>query len=292
MPIVISHNDADGILSVAALFLKYPEKRFSIYFATPNTLKIILCKAIARSNMNEELFVFDLTPTEETAKLASFFKRITWIDHHIWDNNFGNGFINDPNYSSNARLCSDYFGVKSNIFDLADEIDRNNVKSDEAAYLRDLIDAVRFSGQKNANSKLKAIASKIANGFDNVKTSENNEIVERFRRWLEKVEEKVGKEIKVLEKSGKKIAVFVTSEHVPTRVVYKKVKELGLDVDILAVFYYYLKNMKMQTKIEFRSFKGFDVHGLAKKLGGGGHEYASGVLIRGFFKVEEFLSMF
>jgi nanoRNase/pAp phosphatase (c-di-AMP/oligoRNAs hydrolase) len=293
MPIVISHNDADGIISIAALFMKYPEKKFSVYFATPSSLKLVLCKAISKARMGDELFIFDLSPNQETAKLASFFET-TWIDHHIWEDvNFDKNVkaVNDTSYPSAASLAAKYLGVDGKIFELADEIDRNNVKSEEAYYLRDLIDGIRFIYGKAANVKLKAIASRITKGFENIKTLENDGIVEKFREFIKEVEEKVEKEVKFIEKDGIKIAFYVTSRLIPARVVLNKVKEMNILADIVAVFYYYVKNGKMMTKIEFRSANNYDVFEIAKRLGGGGHKYASGATVEGFLKIDDILEM-
>ena len=293
MPIAISHNDADGIISIAALFMKYPEKKFSVYFATPNSLKLVLCKAISRAKMGEELFIFDLSPNQETAKLASFFNT-TWIDHHIWEDvDFDENIktVNDASYASAASLAAKYFGVEGKIFELADEIDRNNVKSEEASYLRDLIDGIRFTYGKVSNLKLKAIASKITKGFENIKTFENDGVVERFREFIKEMEEKVEKEVKFFEKNGVKTAFFITNKPIPARVVLGKIKEMGVFADIVAVFYYYVKNGKMMTKVEFRTANNYDVFEIAKKLGGGGHKYASGATVENFLKIDDVLEM-
>jgi oligoribonuclease NrnB/cAMP/cGMP phosphodiesterase (DHH superfamily) len=290
MPTVISHNDADGIISVAALFMKYPEKKFSVYFATPSNLKLVLCKAIAKSFFGDELFVFDLTANKETVKLASFFN-CTWIDHHIWDD-----FVIEPNikvvnnvtYASAARLCADYFGLNGMIFGLADEIDKNNATSEEAVYLRDLIDGIRFFDKKY-DIKLKSIASKLAKGFENIKSEENDAIVERYRKWVKEIEADVEKRINVIEKNGIKVVFLTTNKNIPTRVVVKRVKELGIEADIVAVFYYYVKKSKIFTKIEFRSNE-YDVFELARRFGGGGHKNASGATAEGMIKIDDLLS--
>jgi len=289
MPIVISHNDADGVISVAALFMKYPEKKFSVYFATPNGLKIALCKAIAKSCLGDELFVFDLTPNKETAKLASFFN-CTWIDHHIWDNfdlESTIKAINNTSYASAARLCADYFGLNGVIFSLADEIDKNNTTTEDAVYLRDLIDGVRFFDKK-PSIKLKYLASNLAKGFEKIKTEENDAVIDRYRKWVKEIESDVEKKINVVEKDGARIAFLTTNKNIPTRVVVKKVKELGIAANVVAVFYYHVKRSKIFTKIEFRSDE-YNVFELAKRFGGGGHRNASGATVEGMIKIDDLL---
>jgi hypothetical protein len=267
--------------------MKYPEKKFSVYFATPSSLKLVLCKAIAKYFLGDELFVFDLAPNKETAKLASFFN-CTWIDHHIWE-----GFeiepnlktVNDVSYASTARLCADYFGLDGMIFNLADEIDKNNATTEEAVYLRDLIDGIRFFDKKTI--KLKSIATKLARGFS-IKSEENDAIVDRYRKWMKEIEADVEKRINVAEKGGVKIAFLTTSKNIPTRIVVKKVKELGIAADVVAVLYYHVKRNKIFTKMEFRSDE-YDVFELAKGFGGGGHRNASGATVEGMMKIDDLL---
>ncbi|MEM5803809.1 MAG: DHHA1 domain-containing protein [Candidatus Aenigmatarchaeota archaeon] len=289
MPIVITHNDADGIISATAVFLKYHDKRFSVYFATPNSLKLALCKVIARHSLKDELFVFDLSPNKETAKIASLFDKVTWIDHHLWnDVDMQNiNAINKTEYPSAARLCAEYFGLNGEVFDLADQIDKNDIKTEKAEYLRDLIDGIKFFYGKKSNLKLKFLASKLAKGIDQIFNEENKRIVEIFRKWILDSSKEMEKEVKIFNNS-KIIAILSTNKQIPARVVLKKLQEMNIKADVVAVLYYHTKGKKIMTKIELRTMTNFDVFSLAQKLGGGGHRYASGATIEGYFKEDDF----
>ncbi|MEM4235235.1 MAG: DHHA1 domain-containing protein [Candidatus Aenigmatarchaeota archaeon] len=293
MHIIITHNDADGIISATAAFLKYPEKKFSVYFATPNSLKLALCKAIARHSLKDEIFIFDLSPNEETAKLASLFANITWIDHHIWNYNDVRNIntINKVEYGSAARICAEYFGLEGEIFDLADQIDRNNVKNEEAEYLRDLIDGIKFFYEKRSNLKLKFLASKLAKGIDEIFNEENNKIVEIFRKWVLETSKEIEKEIKIFN-NEKTIAILSTNKKIPVRIVLKSLQEMNIKADVIAVLYHHTKGKKIMTKIELRTMTNFDVFSLAQKLRGGGHRYASGATLEGYLKEDDFLKIF
>ncbi|MBU5688276.1 MAG: hypothetical protein KQA31_02620 [Candidatus Aenigmarchaeota archaeon] len=293
MPVIITHNDADGIISAAAVFLKYPEKKFSVYFATPNSLKLALCKAIARHNLKDEIFIFDLSPNQETAKIASLFENVTWIDHHIWDDIDTQNInaINKVEYASAARLCAEYFGLNGEIFDLADQIDRNDIKTEKAEYLRDLIDGIKFFYGKNSILKLKFLASKLAKGIDEIFNEENKRMVQIFRKWVSDASKEIEKEVKIFN-NDKTVAILSTNKQIPVRIVLKRLEEMNLKADVVAVLYHHIKGKKKMTKIELRTMKNFDVFSLAQKLGGGGHKHASGATVEGYLKEDDFLKFF
>ncbi|MEM2614188.1 MAG: DHHA1 domain-containing protein [Nitrososphaerota archaeon] len=291
MSIIITHNDADGIISAASVFLKHPEK-FSLYFATPNLLKTVFCKCISKHEMEEKLFVLDLSPNKEALRLASFFDDVTWIDHHIWDVSVSSPIkgINDVNSPSTARICANYFQLSQNkIFDWADEIDRNDVKSVEGEYLRDLVDGIKFVYGKGFHLKFKHLATLLSKDPESIMNEENDKIVEKFREWLKEVENRVEREIKIFNSNDKKIGLYTTNKAIPTRIVLKKVKELGISLDVLAVLYYHIKGKNIFTKVELRTLNNFDVYEIAKRLGGGGHKYASGATVEGFLKIDDFM---
>ncbi|MBU5689471.1 MAG: hypothetical protein KQA41_04605 [Candidatus Aenigmarchaeota archaeon] len=293
MPVIITHNDADGIISATAAFLKYPEKKFSVYFATPNSLKLALCKAIARHNLKDEIFIFDLSPNQETVKIASLFENVTWIDHHIWDDIDTQNInaINKVEYASAARLCAEYFGLSGEIFDLADQIDKNSVKSEKAEYLRDLIDGIKFFYGKNSILKLKFLASKLAKGIDEIFNEENKRMVQIFRKWVSDASKEIEKEVKIFN-NDKTVAILSTNKQIPVRIVLKRLEEMNLKADVVAVLYHHIKGKKKMTKIELRTMKNFDVFSLAQKLGGGGHKHASGATVEGYLKEDDFLKFF
>ncbi|MCX7759317.1 MAG: DHHA1 domain-containing protein [bacterium] len=297
MPLIITHNDADGIISAASVFMRYPHQKFSLYFASPPNLKLVLCKAISKNTIDNELFVFDLTPSNETIKLARFFTKVIWIDHHIWDNisveeSEELKLVNDVHSPSAARLAAKYFGVGENkIFDWADEIDKNNVKTLEGEYLRDLIDGIKLFYGKNFHFKFKHLSTLLAKRPDEMMNKENDVMVEKFRRWVKEIEESVEKEINLFERGDVKIGVFISKKYAPPRVIVKKVKELGMKIDILALLYYQTRGRKNLTKVELRTLTNYDVFEIAKKLGGGGHKYASGAIVNGVLKVDDFLNL-
>ena len=300
--IIVSHNDADGIICVALTFIKFPESKFYVYFATPSSLKQRLCKIIMQRDVNSDIFLYDLTPTNESLYLAGIFSDILWIDHHEWDklnkpSNPNIKLINDPKAESNAKLVAKHFKIKSELVEIANQIDKNNVKTEDAEFLRDAINAVKHFYMKTPlllNSRLKKISVQLAlSGIDKLrKDLELFSLIEKNKKREEKLKTELLKNVKTFEINNKKVAIYETMNPIPSYVVLNKLKEHpDSPFDIIIVLFRQLnpKTRKISTKIELRTHTDTDVVRLAKLLGGGGHRVASGASFNGILKNEDLI---
>lgn len=298
MRIVISHWDADGLACVSLFFRKFSIENSVVYYTSATNLKTTLCKAIAKTKDLDELFIFDIAPNEITLKLASVFKKVTWIDHHKVENEFEKAknieLISDINYKSCTSLVAKVFFNENNveIAKILDEIDANNVVSEEAKFLRDLVSAIKFRFRNNINNFLKKFLflTKFLSFYsvsDLMKRDEEVKLVENYRRQIEEIVSRELQKIKRFEINDKKILVLETISQIPVYEIFNRVEE---DFDILAILIrkFNLKTNLITTKIELRSKK-FNVFEIAKSFNGGGHLNAAGATIDKFLSTENFI---
>jgi len=295
--IIVTHADSDGVICVAICLLagKKPKR---VYFTSVYKLKRAICKAVAENELSDELIVTDLSPTEKLLRIASAFDRVTWIDHHrilepIPSVPENVRLVLDENSPSAASIVARYFNVQTKLAELADEIDRNAVKSEDARFLRDLIGAIKlkFRGSEQAK-KLRSIAKILASGkLEELQAKESViKMVGEYRKLVESVKARALEKVNVIEANGKKIAIYEARGFVPIYAICEKLKEHAeAPFDVITIVMRYLDKNKRNiiTKLEFRTHTNEDVHRLATGFGGGGHARASGASFNGFLTKEQ-----
>jgi nanoRNase/pAp phosphatase (c-di-AMP/oligoRNAs hydrolase) len=289
MEAIISHADADGIIS-ASLIVRLKPKA-SLYFSSSSFLHKTICKLLDFDL--ETLYILDISANKKTVLLSSIFKKSIWIDHHQWEDveipKNVEVFVEEA--ESAAKVVAKVLKVESPLIEIANEIDTNNIKSDEARFFRDLVSAIKWKYGKVQSLKFRQIAKLLAfKGLDELeKDVENAKIIEEHANWLGSLAPEILEKSKEFVVDGKKILVFETTKSLPVYFIYEKLKE-SKNFDVLCVFYRRVDTKRKIpiTKIELRS-KSEDVVKVARIFGGGGHKLASGVTINRYLSVEEFL---
>jgi oligoribonuclease NrnB/cAMP/cGMP phosphodiesterase (DHH superfamily) len=289
MEVIISHADADGIIS--ASFLTRLKPKASIYFSSPKFLHKTICRLLDFDL--ETLHILDISANKKTILLSSIFKKIIWIDHHQWENleipkNI-EVFVEEE--ESAAKVVAKVLKIESPLIEIANEIDTNNVKSEEARFFRDLVSAIKWKYNKLQSLKFRQIVKVLAfKGLDELeKDVENVNIIEEHKNWLNSLSSEILEKAKEFEVNGKKVLIFETAKSLPVYFIHEKLKE-SKNFDILCVFYRKV-DMKRKvpiTKIEIRS-KNEDALKIARIFGGGGHKLAAGATLSKYLSIEEFL---
>lgn len=283
--LVISHGDADGICCVALFYKAKKSSRIPVIFTSPAALKDTLCRSMVKRKL-DELYIFDLSGTKETVRIASAWKKVIWLDHHSWkpEDKFENMEIIIKPYESATKAVAEYFGIKDKIVDIANEIDTNSVISSEAEFLRNLIGAIKwkFNAKKELNSKLREISKEIAfRGIDELQTKENySRLIQEFNEFIERSLSEMIQKIKIETVNGMRIAIYESTKFLPVYAITEKLsKHKEAPFDIIAVIFYRVSGRGVLTKIELRTHTGVNVKKIAEMLSGGGHEMAAGATV-------------
>ncbi len=291
--LAIAHADCDGVACISLLYQAKNTFKIPTFFTTPKNLRNTLCKSMINREL-DELYIFDLSGDKKTCRIASAFSKVVWIDHHVWEEKEEHDNINFilGESPSACELASQYFGIKSELASLINEIDRNEVEREDAKFLRDVCGAIKYKFSKSSflNKKLVELAKTLAFGGLE-KLRENPSIANlllEYRKWIEGLEGKIIAETIVREKNGYRIAFYQTTQAIPTYLVFNKLKEHeSAPFDLIVVFYYSSFSGRLRTKLEFRTQTGKDVLKIAKELGGGGHRIAAGASLERLFTPAE-----
>ncbi len=293
---IITHADSDGVIS-ASLILKHinPEYNHYIYFASPNSLRDVICYSILKKKLNE-LYVLDLSANREALIASSIYPRAIWIDHHVWNINIelprNVTIIVDENSESTAKVISKYLGMECELVDIANQIDRNDVKSEEADFFRNLIGGIRAFYKDIMAEKLRKIIFDLATkGLKEViENEENKKIVENYKNLLKGLDNEIEKNLKILEVNNKRIAIYQSINDFPVYYLTNKLRNHEkAPFNYIIVMMYKKFGNKLVTKIEFRTHTDENVLNIAKFLGGGGHRVASGATLEGYISHEELI---
>ncbi len=296
-PVVITHGDADGIISLA-LFLKHlGNSKVRIYFSSTFRLLPTICESIKGGNL-ERLYVFDLSGNERVLRLASAYDKVLWIDHHNWNveripENVE--LVLDNSSPSASMLVSKYFSIESELVEFANQIDMNAEKCEEALFLRDLIASLKwkFKGKLLAN-KLKTVTIKLAfSGLEALeKSSQIAELLSEYKKWIEEIEKTILPKVRIFNLNGNKVALFETFESIPIYIVNNKLLEHEeAPFDLVAVIMHKpdMKRKNIGTKIELRTQTDKNIFPIAESLGGGGHLKACAATLPKFMNAEKFV---
>lgn len=261
--IIITHTDADGIIS--AYLIQKALGSGKVFFENQSTLPKTL--AILAKKKKEKLVVLDIAPSKETLKTAALFPEVVWIDHHQPQNIQASKNIKIiiKQSPSTASIIADEFKLDSKLVKLAEEIDTNNVKSEDAEKLRDYIAYIKDTAK---GIIFKPMARQLIKKLDNLNFLSIPQIalsvaahkageIEKFDSLsIDERETRLGK-----------LMFIEVKQHIPTFEILKKHNS-----DYVVIF----RRMKQGTKIEFRTKSSKDVLKLAKLFNGGGHLNAAG----------------
>ena len=262
---IITHGDADGIISARLI-----QKLFGIsdiFFSGPNSIS----KTIdSMANKKQRLIILDIAPTQEVLDKAKAFKEVLWVDHHakleIREVPKNVRLVIRQSQSTAEAISQEFqFTGNEKIIKIANEIDTNNVKSQDAERLRDYINYIKETAK---GIIFVPMAKQLINRLDNLNFLSRPEIA--FNVVAHKIQEKEKAEnIKpsIVEIRGEKLAFVEPKMSVPVYEIYKKT-----NADYLVI----LMRKHKGTKIEFRTHSDKDVLKLAELFKGGGHLHAAG----------------
>ena len=285
----MTHMDSDGVISLSLFLKKIGGAKIRVYFTSPVPLRDTICRSVLRLKNLGELYIFDLAGENKAVYAASIYDRVVWIDHHDWepeDKPKHVEIIIDKKAKSAARVVAQYFGIESPLVDIADQIDTNRVKDDEAEEIRTVIGALRyrFSGVE-LNRKLYKFAKELMKEDLSILDSYGT-LTDEYRKWVEKVLDSAKKGTKIFHVAGLKVAIYETMETVPVYLVSNEIED---DADIIVILIHRLGRETPITKLEFRTHTDMDVLKLAKFFGGGGHKKASGASVSDIVTIPEVL---
>jgi len=278
--VVVTHTDLDGTAS-AAVLLRYLGHVDKFLFIQPNNL----VRAISSINCGSgcSIYVCDLSPNSSnyTALVTSLHRLVErgasvwWFDHHVWDDHWLSELrgIGVKLFVDRSTCAT---GVVIKYLGVADEV---SVKLARAACSLDLwvFDdwlgnfLARYIGfSKSSNWRRRAVG-KLSSG----------ELLDGD--VLRVVEESVDRELKILSEvlrkskvrevcGGIRIAYYYKSvkDHVTSYIASLQMSRFSADVALIC----------RKGSASLRSRGSVNVREIAKKLGGGGHEYAAGFPIR------------
>jgi oligoribonuclease NrnB/cAMP/cGMP phosphodiesterase (DHH superfamily) len=296
--VIISHGDADGVACVAIALKKLHEEKPKIYFTHPVKLKATLANLIS-TNFFGKVFIFDLSGDDRALALSSTFEKTVWIDHHEWEvnRNYPNvEVIVDKNAASATELVAKYFNVSTELVEIINQVDRDEIKSGSAEFIRNLIGALKwkYSGVLLYN-KLLSVSKVLA--FQGIQNLEENmsiaRLISNYLNFLDEIKGKIIERIRTFNINGKKVAVFESTTPFPMYILTEKLrehKEAPFDFIIGLLRRIDKTKKRIYTKIEFRTHTGENVYVLAKEFGGGGHLVAAAATVGKFVIVDEILN--
>jgi oligoribonuclease NrnB/cAMP/cGMP phosphodiesterase (DHH superfamily) len=265
MVTVITHTDSDGVLCLAT-FMKATSQNCDVYFSSPSFLTNTLQKI-----RTERLYIFDISGTKESISEASKSGRVLWIDHHKWSDMIRPKNIEfhiDNSAKSACSLVSKHFNISA-FEHIADEIDTNNVTSEEAENIRKIVAYYKGIKQGMAIALLNLSRALASRGLAAIEDYRKE--IAAYEKRLKVFEDIVTKRVKIRKINGIKIAIIQTKEGIPVYVACNKLKEheeAPFDIILVA--------SKISGRVELRTHTGFEVLRIAKIFGGGGHKVASG----------------
>ena len=260
--IIITHSDADGIIS-AHLIQKIAGPG-RIAFASQAT--IVKSLDYFASKKKEKLIILDIAPTPETLKKASSFKEVLWIDHHektvekIPDRI---NFIQSKSPST-AAVIAEKFNIGEKLVEIANEIDTNNVKSEDAERLRDYISYIKGTAK---GIIFQPLAKELIERMNNLSFLSFPEIA--LKVMAHKVKERQRVESLVIDSHDIRNDKLIFVEPKARVSTYEILKQAKGDYVII------LNRSNKGTKLEFRTGSDKDVLKLAKLFKGGGHLHAA-----------------
>ncbi len=292
MDTVLTHLDADGVICLSLFFMKFPDSKPRVYFTSPIQLRDTICTSVRHRRELGNLYIFDIANENRAIYAAAMYDKVLWIDHHRWDPEISFPHVEvvvDSSARSAADVVAKYFSLETPLVSIANEIDTNSVRTEEAEKLRTVIGALRwkYSGRE-LTSRLYKLARELTSG--DLSFLDSYGCVEEYKEWLREVGNRAVESLSVYRSAGLKIAVVETIESMPVYMLTNLLEEHEeAPFDIILVILRKVVKGKAVTKMEFRTQTDINVLKLAKMFGGGGHVKASGATVDGIITVPEIL---
>lgn len=269
----ITHWDPDGVFCSYLLMKKFGDK-FKIYYSSPQTLIKDLLNIIRDNDKEEIVYVTDIPINQEAIFLLSYFSKVYVIDHHKIENNFEltsrvNIYVKE--YKSASRVLAEYLNIKSDLLDIIDDIDSNDIKNDLERDFRDIFSAIRYNYKKDFQIHFTKISRDLYL-YENIGkiVSSYQDLLNKFRKKIEEIEKKIDTMSELIYLNNIKVLFVYLDEGIPSSFFLDRIKNLYGNLDYIIFIY---RNSK---KGEIRTLNNKNVLELAKYLGGGGHFYAGG----------------
>ncbi len=323
---VISHLDVDGILCLAAIIkmlnsTKKGEPKAEedmwvrVFFTSPSKVFSTLAKSIPDLNKIQDdefqignLYICDLSIDRDTVLGAAVYNNMKWFDHHEVYNTEqleleleNSELIIDTLANSATSIICNYFKIEDELSIIADEVDTNQIESENAKRICEIIGALKL---KYTGTRLKRLlydfAYKLAKDIFVINEEKYNKIIEEYNKWLDEYNNYAKEKIQISIIKEHKVGIIETENIAPVYSIYNILKnqfDTPLDILIVMIHKYFkigkdrnnkLKNKRF-TKLEFRTYTDQDLLELAKLFDGGGHKYASGATVMDGLDKEELL---
>lgn len=201
-------------------------------------------------------------------------KNIIIIDHHMMEVSNDIFHYIEPSFSSTTMIIYEF--IKENNIEINESIAEN-------LYIGLITDTAGFSN-RNTNKETFKMSSELLNyGIDHNKIYKNHINPDYIVDYL-MIEKEVIENLKIIDEN---IAFSYLSNDVVNKYSYETPKEfvnlgkniLGIEVSILII-----EEEKGIYRVSIRSKNYLDVSQIAKKFGGGGHKYASGIRFKGNYE--------
>ena len=283
----VFHHDADGVACLSLLLKK--EKIDRIFFSSPGRLFKTLCKIALEMDQKDRIYICDLSANQESIYVSATFKEAIWIDHHVWENLEipKNVKVYVKHYNSAAKVLAEYLGLEDEIVDIVEQVDSNNIQTEEARMFRELIGMIKWKFKANQYPYLIEIAKEIAEKGIKEVINKYKELIDEYIKWLNSNILHILLNCKFYEKDKNKVLIVRLKEQIPsyfvTEVINNKVED---KFDYIFIVY-----EGQTTRIEIRTQTGKNCYEIAKKLGGGGHYIAAGATLLSVPTDEELLNI-
>jgi nanoRNase/pAp phosphatase (c-di-AMP/oligoRNAs hydrolase) len=262
--IIITHGDADGIIS--AYLIQKALGSSMVLFSGPNSISKTIDSI---KNKKQKLVVLDIAPTKEALDKAKSFNGVLWIDHHEEHETQSipvNLKLIIKQMPSTANVISEEFKINNEkLVKIANEIDTNNVKLEEAEKLRDYVGYIKDTAKGIIFAPM---ARELITKLDNLVFLNNPHTILKLAAYRVQ-EKKKADMLKTNEQEvrGNKIVFTEIAGSLTNYEIMKKVKG-----DYVIIFH----RKSRGIKLDFRTTSEKDVLKLAELFKGGGHLHASG----------------
>ncbi|MCX8173124.1 MAG: hypothetical protein N3F63_00725 [Thermoplasmata archaeon] len=288
---IITHHDADGILSAATLMKAIPQK-FWVYFSSPNRLTNTICSTILNTDGRDSLYICDISGNRKSVGCAAVYDRVVWLDHHVWEDFCVPENINlvvDPKSKSATRVTGIHTGILD-FAEIADEIDTNNVVTETAERFRTITFAIKilYPRQEVYRALYDLTATIAEKGLGVIYRPIFDEMVARYNVVIEAAISKALSTKQDFTVGDTKVSIISMPDSIPIAPLFNRIENAGIDV-LVFMNQRIDESSGARTKLEFRTQTEFDVLKIARAFGGGGHLFASGATVTGPLGIEQIL---
>ncbi|MCX8208851.1 MAG: DHHA1 domain-containing protein [Sulfolobales archaeon] len=279
MRIVVTHTDLDGVASAAIITRAFGSVDRYVFIqpqALPRALSSINCSSGC------EIYISDLSPNGESVssllknlrRLAGSGARIWWFDHHVWDSTWIKEVL-----GIGVRLVQDMSTCSAGL--VYRELSSGDTVSERLSRAACSLDLwvfddwlgnflARYVGYSKSENWRRKVTAKLSSGS----------LLDRG--IAEVVEDSVDRELKILSEALRKCGISDICG-IKTVHYYKSVRDHVTSYIAALLMARYGADMAVicrRGSVSLRSRGSIDVREIAKKLGGGGHRYASGFSVR------------